>query len=170
MCLSRKLIRLLVVMAVLLANPLSFAHAAENDDTLAPLLAWQNKYPFDKIDGQEFWDTPALATRLRAMMDSKAHQFFKDELAHGVVTPLNAKDGILYTEMCKAHDCAAVHVYLFVDTEADKVYICWHDEAASHDLWLENGKTAQLEKGSCVLKEGEKDNMDLLSRLRGAGA
>ena len=151
----------------LLTIALAASPAQAADDSLKPLLAWGNKYPFDKVDGKDFWAFEPLAQRLRAMMGMQTHQFFMDNLAHGVVTPVYVKDGILWTDMCEPHNCVAVHAYLFVDTNKDKAYACLRNDDKEQYFWFVDGAAVMpVGEDDCMVREGEKAPLDLFNRMR----
>jgi hypothetical protein len=129
---------------------LAAAGACEAKAPAASLRHLSTLKPQDYMKGQP-WDDAAFKSALTAVLAPKAP--LSRLYAGGPVTDQNKPlDGAVLAWACRAHDCAAVQAFVFLEASRERLSVCWHDEERDplHDWWLARGAPpAALKPGAC---------------------
>ena len=128
--------------------------AEANGAPMAPppvdLGAYVGKYPFDKVDGTSFLDTPAVRRAVAATVPDKAVRAWIFEKA-GPQSPIVLKDGKLLAWGCEQHNCGAHNWTIAIDPAGTAADICYFDETVDtgQAKWYLASGTSEMRKDSC---------------------
>jgi hypothetical protein len=127
----------MATLALALATPNAARQAAPAAQSLKHL---KDLKPGDYLDNKP-WDDPAFKAALRAVLAPKA-TLSRLYAGGPVIDKLKPFDQAVLAWGCRAHECSTVNAQVFIEPDADRLFVCWHDDErdAAHDWWLAKGR------------------------------
>lgn len=125
------------------------------EPALSDAQAWVGKYPFDKIDGKKLWEHDAFVAEANKILGDEAANIFFKTMITGPNVPVERNGDIVFTFVCKAHECNSNFVNVFIDVKKNKLHMCWHENGVVEDAWVSSGvKPKWLGEMGCSGKDG----------------
>ena len=133
--------------------------------SLKELRRWVSKYPYEEIDGRQFWQVEALRAALRDAFSPDDFKTFAK--TKGPMTKVEASGPYLLTSVCQAHDCGDHNYQVFVDVGRDRVWVCHRvvlsADSVRADWWASGQRTATGEE--CEPELDDNGEQTLKARL-----
>ncbi|HWA59811.1 MAG TPA: hypothetical protein VG939_00470 [Caulobacteraceae bacterium] len=118
------------------------------------LARWGSLKPGDYMQNLP-WGDPGFRRELAAVLAPKAPLA---RLYRGgpVVGPLRRTGQAVVAWGCRAHNCSDIQAQVYIEPEANRLFVCWRDADASggSDWWLARGKAPErLPERACAAEE-----------------
>lgn len=106
-----------------------------------PLAAYVGKYAHDKVRGVTFLDHPVVR---KAVARAASNRMVEWQLLQPeVTTPISAKDSLMLTQSCEAHNCPYQTWAVLIDRATGRAALCYYDEDLTGDArWFVGGERA----------------------------
>jgi len=109
-----------------------------------PITAYVGKYPYDAVDGVDFFDRTDVATGLvNAVGDAKLREMIRGR--SGRATPVFKMGDRVASWGCEEHNCGDHNWTVIVDPKRGKTQVCYHDAAkmGSQSDWYDGAAPAR---------------------------
>lgn len=96
------------------------------------LSGYVGKYPFDKVGGVAFLDTPAVTAAVKALVpDAAVRKLLLG--GDGPGTPIASRDGKLIAWGCQTHNCGDHDWMIEIAPDGTAPAVCYHDARVTGD-------------------------------------
>jgi hypothetical protein len=133
---TMKKIALCLMLSMAVSLHIKTVHASEQNQSLAPLQAFEGKYFNDKVNLHAFLETAGLDIRLKKLVGKDRYDqliwvFSADRTLSG---PLKKQDNVLFTEVMNFYGGDPYHFKIFIDLNKDKIAVC-----LDMNIWFQEG-------------------------------
>jgi hypothetical protein len=115
----------------------------------APLAAFADHYPFDRVRGVTFVTHPLVRRAVTAAVPDAAVRTWVLRRS-STAGPIAARGGRLISWACEPHNCGPHHWTILIDPAGRAAEVCYFDESEDgRSRWYAAGRAMQRRPGEC---------------------